>query len=561
MDVPVLIVGGGPTGLCSSIMLSRLGIGSLLVEKHADTANHPKAVGITTRTMELFRQWGIEERVRAVSMSVDFVSSVRPALAGPEIQRMTLGYPDADLARTLSPTAPAACAQDFLEPILLAHARNHDHAELRFNTELTSIVQDERGVEATIVDRTTNRGRVVRARYVIAADGVWSSVRRKLGIEMSGDPRLGDHLSILFHDRLSVLFDAGATSLSSTARTPLCALYAVKNEHVSGILCPTSNDGRWIFATPWKSEDAIPDPCGLVELVRQATGVPDLDVELMDARMLTLGAQVAERFRDRNVFLVGDSAHRMTPSGGMGMNTAIHAAHNLAWKLAAVLHGWADPALLDSYEAERRPVGERNVARSIGEMPELTGLAADLGAVYASHAVLSDAGDEPLGYTKPGKPARVGQRVPHLWIERDGRHVSTLDLAERSMVLLVTSVGAAWCQPAMAAARALGVPLETCVVDARASMSSSDDLWHSYFGLDAACAVVLRPDGHIGWFTPASALDRTLLFVEALSSLTGRSVKAALPTTYVARQKRPSRQRTITTGEWRRPKRTSTKGS
>ena len=547
-DTSVLIVGGGPTGLSTSIMLSRLGVSSLLVEKHADTAIHPKAAGISTRTMELFRQWGIDARVRDAGFDVDIVNSIRSTLRGPELQRVSLGYPDVELARTLSPTAPVACAQDHLEPILLAHARNESLAEILFNTELTSIVQDARGVEATIVDRRTNRGRVVRARYLVGADGVWSSVRRKVGIEMTGNGQLGEHLSILFR-----------ADLASIARAPLCALYAIKNEHVSGILTPTSGDGRWIFATPWTPGTELPDPCGLQDLVRKAVGT-HVDVDVIDAATLTFGAQVAERFRERNVFLVGDAAHRMTPSGGMGMNTAIHAAHNLAWKLAAVIQGWAAPSLLDTYEAERKPVGERNVARSIGRMPELSGLAADMGAVYESRAVAPSEIVTEGGYVKPGLPARIGQRVPHLWIERDGRIVSTVDLAERGFVLLASTDGESWCAPAEAAARLLGVPMETVVVRARASFATAAHLWHAYFGVDSRQAVLLRPDGHIAWITPESSAAPTTIVARQLVTLLGLSeATAVIPEKTVAkRAKRTSRPKAITTGEWRRPRRTST---
>jgi 2-polyprenyl-6-methoxyphenol hydroxylase-like FAD-dependent oxidoreductase len=544
-DVPVLIVGGGPTGLATSIMLSRLGVRSLLVEKHTDTAIHPKAVGISTRTMELFRQWGIEPRVRAAALDVEFASSVRTVLAGPEAVRGTLGYPDAELAHTLSPTAPAACAQDLLEPILLSQARNYEGAELCFNTELVSIEQDASSVEATIVDRATNRGRLVRARYVVAADGAWSPLRRKLGIEMTGNGQIGDHLSILFRAKLD-----------EVARAPLCALYVINNEIASGIMCPTSRDDRWIFATPWKPGAPVPDPCGLADLVRVATGVRDLEVDLIDANIVSLGAQVAAQFSKGRVFLVGDSAHRMTPSGGMGMNTAIHAAHNLAWKLAAVLNGWATPSLLETYEAERRPVGERNVARSIGKLPELTGIAADMGAVYRSSAVIASDDAEEQGWVKPGLPARVGQRVPHLWIDREGVQVSTLDLAERGMVLLTSTDGARWCEPAAVAARLLGIPLETCVVQTRAAFTGADHLWHAYFGLDSRSAVLLRPDGHIAWFGPATSTEPTMDVARALASVLGLSTKGAATTTSVQTQARKRRSRgsrpiTMTTGEWR----------
>ena len=539
-DTSVLIVGGGPTGLSTSIMLSRLGVRSLLVEKHPDTSTHPKAAGISTRTMELFRQWGVDERVRAAGFDVDIVNSIRPALVGPELQRVSLGYPDAELARTLSPTAPVACAQDHLEPVLLAHARNCDLAEILFNTELTSIEQDARGVEATIVDRRTNRGRVVRARFLVGADGVWSSVRRKLGIEMSGNGNLGEHLSVLFR-----------ADLAAIAGVPLCGLYSIRNEQVTGILTPTSGDGRWIFATPWKPGTELPDPCGLQDLVRKAVGT-HVEVDVIDAATLTFGAQVAARFRDRNVFLVGDAAHRMTPSGGMGMNTAIHGAHNLAWKLAAVIQGWASPSLLDSYEAERKPVGERNVARSIGRMPELTGLAADLGAVYQSSAIAPSDVVTETGYVKPGLPARIGERVPHLWIERNGRQLSTVDLAERGFVLLASEDGDGWCAPAEAAARLLGIPLETVVVHARASFSSAAHLWHAYFGVDSRQAVLLRPDGHIAWITPDASPEPTMTVARELVALLGLSDATPVrPEKTVAKRAKPVSRPKMTTGEWR----------
>ena len=375
-------------------------------------------------------------------------------------------------------------------------------------------------------------------RHAKSADGVWSSVRRKAGIEMTGNGQLGEHLSVLFR-----------ADLASIARAPLCALYSVKNEHVAGILTPTSGDGRWIFATPWKAGTALPDPCGMQELVRNAVGT-HVDVDVIDAATLTFGAQVAERFRNRNVFLVGDAAHRMTPSGGMGMNTAIHGAHNLAWKLAAVIRGWAAPSLLDTYEIERKPVAERNVARSIGRMPELTGLAADMGAVYRSSAIAPSDVVTEEGYVKPGLPTRIGQRVPHFWIELDGRTLSTVDLAERGFVLLASADGEPWCAPAEAAGRLLGVPIETVVVHARASLATAAHLWNAYFGVDSRQAVLLRPDGHIAWITPELSAEPTTIVARELVSLLGLSEAMTVKPekTVAKRAKRASRPKAMTMG-------------
>jgi putative polyketide hydroxylase len=155
MEVPILIVGAGPAGLCSSIFLSRLGVRSLVVERHGSTSIHPKATGISTRTMELFRAWGIEHHVRAAAMSAGFSNSIRNDLSGPELERRSLGYPTADEAAAFSPTWAAVLAQDHLEPILVDHARSYPGAEVRFSTEVVDLDQIDNGVRATIVNRVT----------------------------------------------------------------------------------------------------------------------------------------------------------------------------------------------------------------------------------------------------------------------------------------------------------------------------------------------------------------------------------------------------------------------
>ena len=187
MQVPVLIAGGGPAGLCSSIILSRFGVRSLLVERHASTSVHPKATAVSTRTMELLRSWGLEPRIRELELAVDFVSSVRRNLSAPELERRTLGFPTRTEAHAFSPTWPALVAQDVLEPLLLEHARSYPDADIRFGMEVRELEQRDNLVRTTIVDRSTGDCLTVDALYVIAADG--ASSRADTELPCNGHPR------------------------------------------------------------------------------------------------------------------------------------------------------------------------------------------------------------------------------------------------------------------------------------------------------------------------------------------------------------------------------------
>jgi putative polyketide hydroxylase len=502
MQVPILIVGAGPTGLCSSILLSRLGVRSLVVERHASTSIHPKATGISTRTMELFRSWGIEPRIRQAAMPVAFSNSFRDNLSGPELERRSLGYPTAGEAATLSPTWPAVLAQDLLEPILLEHARSYPGAEVRFSTELVELEQTESGVRATIADRRTGARIDVWSRYLVAADGASSAVRRRLGIATQGVERIGEYLSILFR-----------ADIDSIVGPERCGLYMLQGlgGPAPSVAVPTSNNGRWLLATPWRS-DVRPmstlGPDDFVGLVRRAAGREDLHVDVLDCQVVEIGAEVAERFRDGSVFLVGDAAHRTAPTGGTGMNTAIQSAQNLMWKLAAVLSGSAGDELLDSYDPERRPSGDRNVLRSLGQLQGVSAVAADMGVVYSSGAVLAGAEIERPAVIEPTAPACVGSRAPHVWVEVRGEGMSTLDLFGTNLVLLTGPDGEAWHDAVRNVRRTLGVPLGAAAIGGTDISVVSDD-WRSAYGIDADGAVLVRPDGHIAWRSVGSAADAT----------------------------------------------------
>ena len=518
MRVPVLIIGAGPAGLCSSILLSRAGVRSLTVERHAATSIHPKATGLSTRTMEIFRGWGIEPNVREIALSVEFSSSVRRTLSEPELERRSLGYPTAVEAAAFSPTAPAVLAQDHLEPVLLEHARSFPHADVRFDTEVVDLDQIGEGMRVTLVDRATGERSEVRARYVIAADGANSPTRQRLGIAMHGVERIGDYLSILFR-----------ADVASIVGPQLHGLYMVQSlgGPMPAVVLPTSPDGRWVLAAPWRA-DVQPAPSALtvadlVGLVRRAAGRPDLEVDVLGHALIGIGAGVAERFREGNVFLVGDAAHRTAPTGGTGMNTAIQSAHNLAWKLAAVLSGTAGPSLLDSYEPERRPSGERNLSRSRGQLQGVSGIAADLGVVYSSGAVIVDGADDRPAVIEPTRIACVGGRAPHVWLEVKGVRTSTLDLFGDRLMLLTGVRGSAWHGAAGVVARDLDVPLGTVAIDG-GDVRDTSGRWLDAYGIEADGAVLVRPDGHIAWRSCGAAADSIATLERVVAGVLGLDV-------------------------------------
>ena len=533
MQVPVLIVGAGPTGLCTSLLLARYGVPSLLVERHASTSIYPRAVGVSTRTMELFRAWGLDERVRAAGFQLaDTFGPVLQTLTGPQVGQGPLGFPRFEEALAVSPVTPWACPQDALEPVLLQAIRSYEQARVVFGTELTTLEQDGEGVSATLVDRTTGKQTVVRAQYVVAADGPHSHIRQQLGIAMEGPDHLSEQLSILFRANLGPLLQGR-----------VYGLYFIQHPEAPGLFVATGANDRWLFAMEWhpergeQIEDYDSQRC--MHLIRTAAGVPDLEVDLLGRQAFTFAAQVARRYWEGNIFLAGDAVHRMTPSGGRGMNTGIHDAHNFAWKLAAVLQGWAAPALLETYESERRPVGLRNTKlsdtrRFVGRrereerQPEesekpWSDLELDLGFSYESTSIVpeSPAGGDNAA-TLPRLTCRPGARAPHGWLTRDGERISTLDLYEGRLTLLTGGVGAAWCEAAERVARMQGVPLMAHLIGPEGELQDADSDWGETYGIDEDGALLIRPDGFVAWRKRGRVRDPQTELSHVVDQIVGR---------------------------------------
>ena len=477
--------------------------------------------------MEIFRSFGIDDAVRQGGWRVIPRQATVTRLDDRQPVEGPLGFPDEAAAAAVSPTIAAVSPQDYLEPVLVEELRRLGGA-VRFSTELAAFHETADAIEAVLVDRITGQRTAVRAAYVVGADGHRSTVRTALGIPMEGPDDLGQYLSILF-----------CADLDDVLGEQRYGLYLIEGQGPPTVFVPSGADDRYVLALPLPTgmDDAaiaaaFPlDRC--VALIRAAAGRPDLDVEILATGAFAFSAQVATDWRVGRTFLVGDAAHRMTPRGGRGMNTAIADAHDLGWKLGWVIRGLADPGLLDSYEAERGPVGRRNVEMSmiVGGGGSDDGLIEDLGPVVASDAIVA----EPMPAAAPEAAptamvsayvpdARPGARAPHVWLGDGGDRRSTLDLFGRELVLMVAGQGSVW--PAVAAAYPGPAPLGVHEVDASGFAAA--------YGLAPGGAVLVRPDGVVAWRSAAAPADLTAA-TEALGSAlalaTGRGSRMPVPAT------------------------------
>jgi len=496
IEVPVLIVGGGPTGLCASLLLSHHGVESMTVERHPGTSVYPRATGINVRTMEIFRSLGLEEEVRRSSFSVAARVGRSRVLIDPEPELSPSFRGDAAAA---SPCDWTSCSQYELEPILLRAAASRREAQLMFGAELLGFDETSGGITAQVLDRATGLIREVRCQYLIAADGSKSRIREKLEIGMRGPGELMEVVSIHFCAPLKDKLPQGPNFL-----------HFVQNDAASGIFLPTNNESRWVFAVPagaagGNSRELL-SPARAVALVRLGAGVPDLELDVLGTVPWTMQADWAERMSAGRVFLAGDAAHRMTPAGGLGMNTGIQDVHNLSWKLAAVIHGAARPALLDTYEQERMAVAQYNVNRSVGlitgagDVNNRAALDVDLGFTYESTAVVADGtvkshcaggGYEPT--------ARPGSRAPHHWLGEGQSRVSVLDLFGPDWTLLSGQRGDTWREAADVVAKKKALPLRQHMVGCSGETADGGAAWRALYGIGETGAVLVRPDGHVAW--------------------------------------------------------------
>jgi 2-polyprenyl-6-methoxyphenol hydroxylase-like FAD-dependent oxidoreductase len=544
-ETRVVIVGGGPVGLCAGLFLAHHGVRTMVAERLAARPVHPRARGVVVRTMELFRELGLETQVRRVArrfpgndswVAVDTLTRANLASG-----RRTGEFGGCQRYEEYSPTAAMLCPQYALEPILLGAARDAG-VELRFGTEVTAFSHDDDGVSVVFRDSTGQR--VSRyAEYVIGADGPRSTVRALLGSGMSGVQDFGGAISVFFRADLGEAV-SGHDFAGCWIRTPAAR----------GTLLPADDHTSWIYlrrVSPGeRAADYPPGRCR--ELIRIAVATPALDIDIVSVLRWRQQAGVAENFASGRVFLAGDAAHVMPIAGGFGANAGIQDAHNLAWKLAARLAGTGGAGLLDSYQAERKKIAEFTVRQAVLRTvhPDLrwdragTQRRAQLGMAEALAVQLAyryGAGVPPAAPPAPGGrdgTARLlhglpGTRVPHAWVGYHGRRVSTLDLLGSGFVLLTGPDGERWCRAARHAAAARGVRLAAYRVGPAGDLVDPEAEWAQRAGVGTSGALLVRPDGFVAWrgsddvtaqgnaVAPADAGEPASRIVPALSAALG----------------------------------------
>lgn len=521
LDTDVLVIGSGPAGAGAALALATLGVDHLVITKYRWTANTPRAHITNQRTVEIFRDLGIEDDVLAQGTEHKLMGDTVfcTSLAGEEIGRVrTWGtHPAREADYTLaSPSPNCDIPQTLLEPILIGHAASRG-SRIRFDTEYLGLTQDEDGVTVHVRDRMSDKEFNIRARYVLGADGGRSQVAEDIGLPFDGQMDIAGSMNIVFHADLSAYVEHRPSVLYWVLQ-PGADIGGIG----LGLVRMVRPWNEWLIVWGYDINQPPPDVDDemATKIVHELVGDDTIPVTIRSTSLWGNNKSYATRYRAGRVFCLGDAVHRHPPSNGLGSNTSIQDAYNLAWKLAYVLRGQAGEALLDTYDAERAPIGKQIVLRANKSIEEfgpifaalgLTGTSdpeemtrriaaradntpeaaakrealrsalelkdyefnahgVELGHRYASDAVVGDGTPEP-GFTRDPElyyhpTTWPGARLPHVWLaDRAGHKRSTHDLTGKGRFALLTGIaGESWADAAAAVAEKLGIEIDAHVI-------------------------------------------------------------------------------------------------
>ncbi len=475
----------------TSLLLARAGVPVILLEQRDLLSTHPKAMGITRRTAEIFREVGLLDRLRDAYQPAEGTELIiwAESLSGREWGRAPRPPEEVDF----SPCAPFHCPQPHTESVLFAALEAEPLASIRFGWRVQSVRQLTNGVEITGT-RSTGEAFTCRAEWLVAADGASSSVRRLTGVQTEGPGDLGHFLNVYFHADPGDVLD-GRRAL----------LYNVLRQDLVEFLVSVNGRDLWLmhhFLQP--GEEAKDYENGrLAGLVKSAFGCENLRVEILGVAPWVMSPRVAARFRSGRILLAGDAAARLSPAGGLGMNTGLQSAHNLAWRLAAVASGTASESLLDGYERERHRVSLDVMHQTNANSGEVFravdyALRGDFEGLRELLKTSSRQKEETTFDT--GIQYEGRERFPHAWLHVQGRRLSTLDLLGGRFVLLAG-------------------PTATVGADAKQEVvrptGFEDAAFAERAGISGDGVALVRPDGFVAWQCRHGADDAAVARAQA----------------------------------------------